>query len=393
MICLVLRGSQKSRPHCAILLLLAILAQGCGARSLPPRDTLGEWRSAGGNPERTGSLDPDLSFPLEEAWRVNAGRGMHGSPVPAGALVIVATTDGRIRAYLAEDGEKLWEKKIKGGFFSSPVVSDRKLFIASEFPDGSLYCLEIRKGETVWKRATGPCRSTCTIDGGVIYTINNAGEVLAHMTTSGDLLWKSAVRSLRPQSPAVVRDSLYVLSEGDSIKIVSSADGSLLESRFLPLPPYANSAFLKDHFLYGSGKGLGAVPTSVPATELDLSGVPETYRVAVAGDVILGIDGRRRAFAYDTSEGEIKWTVSTSGLLEARPTVAGDRVIVVSLSGEIKVIDIDSGTVVWEDNIGASIPSPPLVSGNRLFLATERGDLIAYAPGNGAESKGNREKQ
>jgi outer membrane protein assembly factor BamB len=346
---------------------------------LPPSEYLGEWRSEGGNPEKSGSLNASLTFPLQQTWKAKVGRGIMGSPVPAGSLVIAATTDGRIRAYHIEDGKKLWGKKIKGGYFSTPVVSDRKLFITSEFPDGSLYCLEIQRGKTIWKKAIGPCRSTSTIDGGVIYTITNAGDALAHMTTNGDLLWKKPINSLHPQSPLVIDDLLFILSENDSLKILSTVDGSILERHHLPLSPHPGSAILPDCFLYGSRGGIGMFSTSPTTIEDNLSDAPETYRMAIAGDVILGVDGRRQAFAYDKLTGEVLWTDEVSGLLEARPTVAGDKVIITSLTGEIRVLDLRSGDVLWEENIEAPISSPPLVSGKRLLLTTEKGELIVYA--------------
>jgi len=357
---------------------MTIFLQGCSSYDLPPSSYLGEWRTAGGNFERSGVVNARLSPPLEEVWRVRAGKGIRGSPVPVGPLVIIPTTDGKVKVYLIEDGEKIWETKIKGGFFVTPVVSNKRIFISSEYPDGTLYCFDIQSGDILWNQAIGPSHSTSTIDGGVIYTVTNAGEIYAHNTQRGGLLWKIENRPIIPQSPIVSGDSLFVMSGGDTLKVLSTVDGDVLASVSLPRHSYPAVAMAGHRIFYGSNAGISVISASLKG-DVSLFSAPKTYRLAISGDTILGTDGVRTAFALDTRSGLIRWTRMTSGLLEASPIIIDTMSLFVSIAGEVRLFDIASGELLWEKNLDTPLSSSPTASGEMLIIATEKGELIAYS--------------
>jgi len=357
---------------------ISIFLQGCSSHNLPSSSYLGEWRTGGGNFQRTGAINARLFPPLQEVWRVKAGKGITGSPVPAGPLLVVPTTDGKVKAFLIEDGDKLWETKIKGGFFAAPVVSNKRIFISSEYPDGTLYCLDIRDGDIIWRKTIGPSRSTSTIDGGVIYTLTNSGEVYAHNTIGGNLIWKKDIGPLIPQSPVASGDSLYVLSGGDTLKVLSTFDGDVLANVALPRHTYPTMAMEDHRIIYGSRAGVGLISASL-TDEMKLLSAPETYRLAVSGDIVIGIDGVRRLFALDTRSGIIRWSHSTSGLLEAAPVIIDTMSLIVTIAGEVWLFDIASGKIIWEMNLDTPVSSAPTASGDILIIATEKGELMAYS--------------
>ncbi len=362
---------------------VAILIQSCGPRILPESSYIGEWRTEGGGFERKGAVCARLAPPLEEVWRVRAGKGIEGSPVPVGEIVIVATTDGNVKAYRLEDGESLWEKRIKAGFFAAPVVAGGRVFISSEYPDGRLYCLDLERGDTIWQATVGPCRSGSTVEAGVVYTINNAGEIFSHAAGDGHLLWKRAIPSLQTQSPIVSGNSLFVICDRNTLRLASTVDGDSLDVIAFDYDLSGSAAMLKDRIMLGSKAGIGMVAVSEEEKEIDLLEAADTYRLAASEDIILGTDGRRKAFAIDSRSGEELWTRSTDGLLEASPAIAGDTGVIVSLSGEIELLDLLTGELRWADTPDVPLSSAPVVSGDLLLLATERGELIAYSSRDG----------
>ncbi|OGF97790.1 MAG: hypothetical protein A2Z06_00555 [Candidatus Glassbacteria bacterium RBG_16_58_8] len=383
-------GIRHVRPVAwiAFLLSIGLTRMGCRSIVLPPSSLLGEWRTEGGGFHRTGSVHPGLSPPLEEVWRARAGRGIRGSPVPVGSAVIIATTDGKVKAFRIPDGKRIWETKIRGGCFSSPIVSEGRLYLATEYPDGTLYCLELDTGDILWERPIGPSRSTPSIEGGIIFSVTNVGEVFAHSTESGELRWKSAIRSLVPQSPVAAGDSVYILCPGDTLKTLSTSDGTVLER--IPLPLLWQNRMVKgnSHLAFSSRLGIGFIASSSSGKIGLTSGSMAIYRFALSGGTILATNGVRTAFAADASTGETLWTHDTSGLLEASPCIAGEIGVIVSLAGEIRLLDMATGLPLWSTQIDAPLSPSPAISGEWLFITTDRGELIAFSSSPDRAQKG-----
>ncbi len=359
--------------------LLLVPGSRCGPTVLPPSSYFGEWPTRGGNFERSGAINPNLTLPLEEAWRSRAGKGIQSSAVPIGSLVIVSTTDGKIRALSSEDGKKIWETKIKGSFLASPVVSGGKMYISSEYPDGTLYCLDVKHGKILWKYEIGASRSTSTIEGGVVYTVNNEGELFAHNGATGDLLWKNNTDSFPSQSPVVRGDSLFVSSGLERLIVLSTVDGTVLTEITLPASPYPSLTMIDNRLYYGSDSGVGVISPSRSHESSWWFEVSRAYKLAVSEEVILVSDGVRKITALEIESGEVRWSRTTAGLIEAAPLILDNMGIIVTLSGEIKIFEIDDGKLMWDTRIEVSLPSPPIVTGNYLLVTTERGELIAFS--------------
>lgn len=359
--------------------LILVPVEGCGPPMLPPSSYFGEWRTLGGDFERSGAINANLILPLEEAWRSRAGKGILSSPVPVGSLVVVTTTDGKIRALSVEDGKKIWQTKIKGSFLASPVTSGGKIYISSEYPDGTIYCLDIKRGNVLWKYGIGASRSTSTIEGGVVYTVNNKGELYAHNGATGDLLWKNDSGSIRPQSPIVRGDSLFVSSDGERLTVLSSVDGTLLAEIALPSSPYPALTMVDNHLYYGSDSGVGVIGTVGSHESSEWFELSRAYRLAVSEEVILVSDGARNITALEIESRKVRWSRTTAGLIEAAPIILDDMAIIVTLAGEIQIFDIENGQPLWDARLEVSLPSSPVIARNYLLVTTERGELIAFA--------------
>jgi outer membrane protein assembly factor BamB len=50
------------------------------------------------------------------------------SPVASAGLLLLATTYGVLVCYDAKTGAKYWEREFSSGFFSSPVIADKKIY-------------------------------------------------------------------------------------------------------------------------------------------------------------------------------------------------------------------------------------------------------------------------
>ena len=91
--------------------------------------------------------------------------------------------------------------------------------------------------------------------------------------------------------------------------------------------------------------------------------------------MIGGRDKRVHALRADT--GEIVWTYTTRGRIDASPIVQGDRIFVASTSGELLALSRD-GKPVWQFDAGSAIIASPSIAAGRLIVGTADGLLLCF---------------
>ena len=74
----------------------------------------------------------------ESVWTYNAGGRVDASPVLSGKRVYVATTAGKLIALDLETGELAWEFELGAGVTASPSVANERLVLGDQ--DGTIHC-------------------------------------------------------------------------------------------------------------------------------------------------------------------------------------------------------------------------------------------------------------
>jgi outer membrane protein assembly factor BamB len=115
---------------------------------------LNEWPTYRHDAARSGATKTAVKLPLLEKWRVDLG-GNLTSPVISGRRVFIASRDNyTLYALSVENGKKIWEF-ITGGQVDSPPTVYRGLVIFGS-ADGRVYCLRASDGAMVWRFRAAP---------------------------------------------------------------------------------------------------------------------------------------------------------------------------------------------------------------------------------------------
>jgi outer membrane protein assembly factor BamB len=94
--------------------------------------------------------------------------------------------------------KQLWTLNVGKGYSSVAVVGG-KLYTLGNVDDenDTLWCLDAKTGKEIWKKSY-PCksakqnpgpRSTPTVDGGLVYTVSRAGQIICWDAATGDQKW------------------------------------------------------------------------------------------------------------------------------------------------------------------------------------------------------------
>lgn len=297
------------------------------------------------------------------------------TPAIAAGILYVGSGDGSLYALDVRSGEPVWRFEAEGPIASSPAVSGATVYVGSD--DGSLYALDAKDGEPRWRLATdGAVSSSPVVVDDVVYVGSADGALYAVDATSGELRWQLPLGTAVLAPPAVASGVVYAASDG-VLFAVDAAAGFLVwqtGAEALTTGPavvggtvYAGDANGMLHLLDAStGADLG---------RLDVGGGAITSAPSIEGDVayVAGDDGT--VVAVDTTSGDVLWDVRTGGTAAASIVLVGGRLYAVAVNGRAYAVDAATGEVVWRAKVDGPIASSITAAAGRIYVGTREGVL------------------
>ncbi|MHC4405367.1 MAG: outer membrane protein assembly factor BamB family protein [Planctomycetota bacterium] len=145
------------------------------AASVEPLDARpGDWPTLGGDNARSCSTEVSVARSVKRQWRFKSA-GRPTAPVTAGGLVFLGDQSGAVRA-LDADGKEQWKAYTSGAIFFPPAVARGRVFVGSA--DGRVYAFEAATGRKLWSFRVGPAERWIPVYGNLISTWPVAGGVV-----------------------------------------------------------------------------------------------------------------------------------------------------------------------------------------------------------------------
>ena len=358
-------------------------APACDARAWPQLErTVGH---AGTGPPGT-RIGRGTIGRLQRVWQASIGYGNAGavdvmsSPLVVCGVVFVAAADGRVYAFNAADGHRLWRTSAVGGRFFGAASGHGMLFAAT---DGVLYAFATKTGDLLWSkpisRLKGAAMAPPLVAGNMLYMVDT-GVLTALDARSGAVRWSvPAGQSTFLSVPALANGLIYV-GVDQSLATFDATTGAPRWSATAgdvvwSTPTISGgSAFVgsSDHNLYAFDATTGVRRWTALTGDRVYASAP----VAAGGDVYVGsLDNQVHAF--DAATGAPKWAFSTGRGLTGSPAIANGVVFIGSLDGTFYALDALTGALLWSDPVRRPIGSSPAIGTQSVYIATER-TLIAY---------------
>lgn len=323
---------------------------------------------------------------LRRVWRASIGYGNTGaadvapSPLVVCGVVFVAALDGRVYAFDASSGRRLWRTSAMGSRFFGAAISHHTLFAVT---NGVLYAFATKTGDLLWRtsisRRMGGAPTTPLVLGTTVYVID-AEPLTAVNATTGAVRWRApAGQSAFLSVPAAANGLIYV-GVDQSLAAFDASTGALRWSGATgdvvwSTPTISGgSAYVgsSDHNVYAFDATSGTLRWSAPTADRVYASAP----VAAGGMVYVGsLDGR--VHALDAASGAARWTFTTGRALTGSAAIANGVVFIGSLDGTFYALDAATGAALWSDAVGRPIGSSPAIGTRSVYIATER-TLIAY---------------
>jgi outer membrane protein assembly factor BamB len=179
-------------------------------------------------------------------WKVDVGGAIVSTPaLDNKGILYVGTLAKEVVAVDSQSQKILWRAPTNEEVWSSPVIKDGTLYIASK--TGTVYALNTADGTLVWKTDIGgtvTSKGALTTAGVVFISVkdkNNgdsedSGDVIMLDYAKGSKLWTSTIKSLLYGDPASTPNQILVGLTRSSDKLLTVFDFTGKELWSLPLP-------------------------------------------------------------------------------------------------------------------------------------------------------------
>ncbi len=182
-----------------------------------------------------------------EIWRQTVAGPMRSAPTVRGGRVFVVTVDNKLHALDAVNGGSLWTHtgitevaSLLGG--GSPAVGGGVVVVP--YSSGELVALKVENGRLLWADSLASARRSAAvstlshirgrpvIDRGRVFALSTGGLMVAIDLRTGRRIWDREIGGL--ESPWVVGNYLFVLSNDSELACLSRRDGRIYWVRALP---------------------------------------------------------------------------------------------------------------------------------------------------------------
>ncbi len=277
--------------------------------------------------------------------------------------IVLVDAYGQILLIDANDGNKIWDKKIEFPILSPPLIYRNKiLFISS---DNRLFSLSFETGDIEWSFQTVAedkksliTASPIAFENIIIAPFSN-GELVAFTNDTGRPIWSENVSQISLLSNFDIKDisASPVLSNNTIFSL--STNGKLISMNAI------------------NGKRNWAI---------DLSG----YRTPViSGGQIYLIDEDGKLICLNKDTGEVFWISELNKFKKGQkakdlnlwlgPYLINNLLYNISYFGELKIVSPMTGEILSTDSLGVKgIILPPVILSNSVFVMDENSNVFQF---------------
>ena len=379
-------------PHVRSLPLILALASvaGCGIfggqdDELPPTEL----------------LDFDTTLPVKRVWSAKLGGGSEAlrlglQPAGDGNRIYAASRDGRVSAFDAATGDRLWRSELDVVLSAGPGVGDGLVVVAGY--DGDLIAMRADDGSESWRVSmNGESLSPPLVDDNavIVYTID--GRLRVHSAFDGSERWvleqSMPALTLRGASaPIIVGNTVVAGFDNGRLIATSLGDGTTQwEAMLSPAAGRSDLERLAD--LDGSIAAVGQDIYASGYRGRVASLAAESGQVLWARDMstLSGVSADWNNVYVAIDDGEVVALLRRNGtdvwrqaaLIRRDPTTPvpfHTAVAIGDFEGYVHFFNSADGMPVARVRVGRGmISGAPVTIGGRLYVQSESGVLEAYA--------------
>ncbi|MCA8954541.1 MAG: PQQ-binding-like beta-propeller repeat protein [Planctomycetes bacterium] len=358
------------------------------SRAAKPAPNHADWPLYRGGPGLLGVAPGTLGDAFTLAWSFATGDAIVSSPVVAGELVFVGSSDQSVYAIERATGKKRWSFKTDDMVDAPPLVHGGRVYVGSG--DGSFFALDATTGKQLWKAQTGDkivgsANLHHDRDGATRIVVGSYDNRLYCFDPTGKQLWRYETANHLNGTPALEGGQAVFGGCDAVLHMLSVRDGKRVRAVELD-----GDSHIAGSVAVAGGKAyFGHHGNAFVCVDLGTGKTVWTYTCKnhgflsspAGGDDRVVLGGRdKRLHCARRSDGKPLWTFATKRKIDGSPLICGDKVVCGSGDGRLYVVRLADGKPVWQYECGRSISSSPAIAGGWIFIGADDGRLYAFRP-------------
>jgi outer membrane protein assembly factor BamB len=322
-----------------------------------------------------------------------------------------------------------WNQSIPGTGWSSPVLSDHKLYLTTAVTDDAnavslrALCLDAANGRILWNvevfrpdeaaakqaHSKNSLASPTPLVAGERVYVHFGHMGTAALDLAGNVVWKQETLKYRPRhgnagSPVLASDLLIFSCDAEEnpfVVALESGNGSIRWRSERHSPAIKKFSFSTPTVIDVDGQQQIISPASGYVGAYDSADGREIWRVSYEGyslvprpvfahglifvssgfevPTLLAIDPK--GASGDVTQTHIAWQREKGAPLTSSPLVVGDELYVVTDGGVASCFDARTGKVHWAKRLGGNFSASPVYASGRVYFQSEEGVTHVVAAG------------
>lgn len=355
---------------------------------------------------------------LDEIWKTSFGEGsskrnvLVSAPVSAGNFVFAIDAEAIVSAYRLDNGEKIWQKRLKPSnkearaasiLGAGVAVYGDRIFATTGF--GKVFALEMASGNIIWEQnLKAPIRIAPTVNEDLVIAQTLDNGIYALNIHSGEILWKDKLEAenttmIGGAAPAYspANDLVVAAFSNGQLQAYKASTGTPLWSEWLAsgisTESLADITAVKANPIIDDGK-VFAVGYNAPLIAIDIrtgvklwqKEIAATSQPWVAGKFLFVLTNDGDLAAIDKQNGKIVWTAiipyangdERIGIFTSGPLLANDALLVTSSNGKLFSVSPYNGRIMGIADIAEGVETAPIMVDETLILTTKDAEMTAY---------------
>lgn len=271
-------------------------------------------------------------------WRTRGESPYGTGPLVANGRIFAASEgrDGSITAYELRKGKQVWRRRV--GDVAAPMVLGDSLLFGTTQAVGHTFALRAANGEVAWRARTGGSRSGPIIVGSHVAMVSLTDSLFVLDAASGDIVTRAGLGTSTAAPLAKLDDSTVVMTTPDgSVIAITVPSGRIAWRHDARGPIFGAPAVVRDTvFALTNSCTLWMIPAAHSASADSLAlGCKSVAPPLITRDGVLiaTIDGN--VVMFSRSNGRLRWERRVGGELRQAPILADGRVMVAPTLGPV----------------------------------------------------------
>lgn len=310
-------------------------------------------------------------------WTFQARGPVYGSPTVQNGIAYFGSVNypserligNYAYALNANNGALIWDDYLQyGGEWSTPIVSNGRVFFTSAYKEGAsggLSAFDVYTGQPLWSYFTpyGIWAPDTVDQNGTLYvgtgnpcyqttpSSSCAGYMEAINPTTGGILWQVHLPGVSGDddvstAPLYDNGRLYFGLKSGYFYCMNATNGNIIWQY--------NTGFSGDSGIFSS------------ATEYN-------------GLVIFG-GGDHLVHALDMNTGNLVWTFKTGSFIDSSPSIANGVLFIGSYDKYLYALNPGNGQKLWSFRTGGPLWASPAISNGVIYESSGDGNVYAFTP-------------